>query len=110
VRIEVEREGQRAVVRPHGEIDVQTVPALRHALDAAVEGSRGDLVLDLGEVTFLDSSGLGVVLGRFRRMPDGRRLILRRPRGHVRSLLDLAGVPALMAIEDGPGEPSDRGA
>jgi anti-anti-sigma factor len=103
-------EGRDAVVRPHGEIDVRTVPGLRRALDAAVESGRGDLVVDLAEVAFIDSSGLGALLGRYRRMPEGRRMILRAPRPHVRSLLHLAGVPALMRVEEAAGESPGRGA
>ncbi len=98
------REGRNAVVRPHGEIDVRTVPGLRRALDDAVESGAGDLVVDLADVTFVDSSGLGALLGRYRRMPAGRSMVLRGPRPHVRSLLQLAGVPRLMRVEEAAGE------
>lgn len=104
------REGPDAVVRPYGEIDVRTVPGLRRALDEAVSDAGGDLVVDLANVTFVDSSGLGALLGRYRRMPTGRRMILRGPRPHVRALLQLAGVPALMRVEDGAGESPGHGA
>jgi stage II sporulation protein AA (anti-sigma F factor antagonist) len=103
VRIETGREGGRVVVRAEGEIDVRTAPGLRRALDEAVAAGSGDLVVDMAAVTFLDSSGLGVLLGRLRRMPPGRRLVLRRPRPTVRALLDLAGVTRLVAVEDGEG-------
>jgi stage II sporulation protein AA (anti-sigma F factor antagonist) len=103
-------EGRDVVVRPHGEIDVRTAPALRRALDAAVEQGHGDLVVDLSEVAFIDSSGLGALLGRYRRMPEGRRMVLRQPRPHVRALLHLAGVPALMRVEGAGEESPGRGA
>jgi stage II sporulation protein AA (anti-sigma F factor antagonist) len=89
------------VVRVVGEVDVRTAPALRTALDRAVEQGEGDLVLDLSQVGFVDSSGLGVILGRHRRMPPGRRLVLRSPRPHVRTLLELAGVTRLLPVEEG---------
>jgi len=95
------------VVRVVGEIDVRTAPSLRHALDRAVAEGSGDVVLDLAEVTFVDSSGLGVILGRYRRMPEGRTLVLRSPRPHVRSLLDVAGVTRLLPVEDGAAEPRE---
>ena len=50
-----------SVVVAAGEIDIWTCPALRKALDAAADSARR-LVIDLTEVTFLDSSGLGVLL------------------------------------------------
>ncbi len=98
-------EGQATVVRVAGEIDVRTAPSLRHALDRAVADGTGDVVLDLSEVGFVDSSGLGVILGRYRRMPDGRFLVLRAPRNHVRTLLEIAGVTRLLTVEDGVSEP-----
>jgi anti-anti-sigma factor len=102
LEIETAREGADTVVRPYGELDVRTVPALRLALDEAVAGGGANLVVDLAAVSFIDSSGLGALLGRFRRMPAGRRMVLRAPQAHVRALLSLAGVPSLMQVEDGP--------
>lgn len=100
-------EGATAVVRAIGEIDVRTAPSLRHALDRAVLEGSGDVVLDLSGVGFVDSSGLGVILGRYRRMPEGRSLILRAPRAHVRGLLEISGVTRLLTVEDGPEEAHD---
>ena len=108
--IETAREGRDTVVRPHGEMDVRMVPGLRRALDEALKAQAGDLVVDLADVTFVDSSGLGALLGCYRRLPAGRRMVLRAPRPHVRSLLQLAGVPSLMRVEDAVREPPKRGA
>ena len=49
-----------------GEIDVYTAPLLREALDEQMAAGRTDLVVDLDEVTFLDSTGLGVLVGRLK--------------------------------------------
>lgn len=58
----VSQERDVAVVRATGEIDIYTAPVLREALVAAgAQGRR--IVIDLSEVTFLDSTGLGVMLG-----------------------------------------------
>ena len=108
--IEIAREGAATVVRPQGEIDVRTVPALRRALDDAFAAGGADLVVDLSAVTFIDSSGLGALLGRYRRMPAGRSMILRAPRPHVLALLRLAGVPTLMRVDGGPEETATHGA
>ena len=48
------------VVRVAGEVDIDTVPALRASLGAAIR-SGGPVVLDLSGVTFMDSSGFGVL-------------------------------------------------
>lgn len=55
-----------SVVKVGGEVDVYTAAQLRSVLDAEVESGRIRLVLDLEEVTFLDSTGLGVLVGRLK--------------------------------------------
>lgn len=51
-----------------GEIDHHTVPSIREQIDDAVCdcGNVNTLVLDFGDVSFMDSSGVGLVMGRYR--------------------------------------------
>lgn len=65
--------GGRTVVQVVGEIDVYTAPQLRERLDREIEAGRYDLVVDLSDVTFMDSTGLGVLVGRLKqiRLGDG---------------------------------------
>ncbi|MCL2514187.1 MAG: STAS domain-containing protein [Oscillospiraceae bacterium] len=50
-----------------GEIDHHSAPALRECIDSAVERARpGKLTLDFGQVSFMDSSGIGLVMGRYK--------------------------------------------
>lgn len=58
--------GARTVVHVSGEIDVYTVPSLRDRLDAEIERGEHELVVDLTGVTFMDSTGLGVLVGRLK--------------------------------------------
>ena len=63
--MKVHRDGATAVVTPCGEVDLATVCALRVALDKA--GRCAVLVLDLREMSFMDSSGVGVLVDERRR-------------------------------------------
>jgi len=63
-----------AVVVATGEIDLYTAPALRDALIRAGESSSR-IVIDLSDVTFLDSTGLGVMLGAFGRARTAERSV-----------------------------------
>ena len=54
------------------------------------------LVLDFGGVEFMDSSGIGVVLGRYRLMQDmGGKLTLRNLPPHIRKVMQVAGIGSL---------------
>ena len=55
------REGDAVVVAPAGEIDLATIDELQAVVDAAA-AEAGGVVLDLREVTFIDSAGLRLVL------------------------------------------------
>lgn len=84
-------EGCRIV--PSGELDLVTAPSLAQALcDAEGEG-EGAVVLDLGELTFMDSTGLAVVLRAVKRsQAHGGRLTVRPGSGPALRLLKLTGV------------------
>ncbi|POM27275.1 Anti-sigma-B factor antagonist [Actinomadura rubteroloni] len=56
------------VVTVHGEIDVFTSPGLRETLLDLIDDGALHLLVDLGDVTFLDSTGLGVLVGAYHRL------------------------------------------
>jgi anti-sigma B factor antagonist len=91
-----------------GELDIATAPTLRRLLAAAHprrDLGRDDvsLVVDLSGVTFIDASGLGVLVDSARWLGrDGRTLVLRDPSPWTRRLLDITRVRDLFAIEVGP--------
>lgn len=92
--------GGRVVVALKGDLDLTTAKPLRQTLDQLLDRYPGkDLVLDLAEVGFLDSSGLGVILGRYRRLQaEGRRLTLAGVKPGIRAVLDLAGICAIVPV------------
>ena len=91
------------VVFLQGEFDIETVPEI----DRFLRRSFGPLfykrhiVLDLNEVTTVDSIFIGFVVGLVRRLHTERKeLVLTRPVGHVRRVLSLIGVPNLVPVYD----------
>ena len=84
-----------------GEVDLATAPTLTGELDAVMRDSEGAFVVDLCDVSFLDSSGVSVllraraVLGR-----EERDLVVVCPPGPVRRILELTGIDDLFAMFD----------
>jgi anti-sigma B factor antagonist len=65
---EVVTSGQQTIVSITGEIDLSNHAALRAGLNDLIVGGAVDLVLDMSDVTFVDSTGLGALIGTRRRV------------------------------------------
>ena len=61
----------RTVLRLAGEFDVYTAPQLRERVIELVDGGTRHILADLREVTFLDSTGLGALIGALKRLRAG---------------------------------------
>jgi anti-sigma B factor antagonist len=99
--IVVETRGGSAVIRPHGELDIATVPSLRAAVIDAIAEGRVDLVVDLAGVTFIDSSGLGALVGALKRAvrAGGRLVVTGADSRGVASAFRASGLSRLVAVE-----------
>jgi anti-sigma B factor antagonist len=89
----LERDGRTVTVSLHGEIDVLTVDQVRIALRDALATAPLDLVVDLTDLGFIDSTGLGALIAGFQCARDaGVRFRLAHPSPVVRQVLVLSGV------------------
>ena len=70
LEIKVDRDADKCVVTLEGEIDVYTAPRLKESLVEAIEGGCAFVIIDMGNVAFIDSSGLGVLVGALRRAKE----------------------------------------
>ncbi|MHC0434064.1 STAS domain-containing protein [Streptomyces sp. O3] len=99
------RQSGWVVVRVSGEMDLVTSPMLRQRVHNAVADGRRDLVLDLSEVQFCDSSGVGVLIAtrRLIRSCQGNLRLILPARGaedgsHVNRVLAALGVRRLFDV------------
>jgi anti-sigma B factor antagonist len=91
--VDVHREGGAVVVAPSGELDLVTVERVRLALREARETPVVAVVLDLREVSFIDSAGLQLVLEEHRRAErDGVEFRIRRGPNNVQRLFVMTGL------------------
>jgi anti-sigma B factor antagonist len=88
------RDGLSAVVQATGELDMAVAPRFRAGVDRALEGvRRPSLVMDLTEVPFCDSVGLGILVGTLTRVREsGGRLILVVGPGMITHLLTITNL------------------
>ena len=84
-----------------GEINHHNAVFVRQEIDEKVlELCPKNLVLDLADTPFIDSSGLGLIMGRYSLMKDlGGKLVLKDPTLAVMRILSLAGMERLIKIE-----------
>lgn len=98
--IEVSRDGERAEVTARGEIDLASSPRLRDELVVLADEGMRDIVVDLAGVGFIDSSGLGVLVGALKRTRElGGTLTLRGLDGPVRKVFEITGLHELFVTE-----------
>jgi anti-sigma B factor antagonist len=92
--------GRHVVVEVRGDVDIATAPVLAQRLTEAVTSSCA-VVVDLAEVGFMDSTGLGVLVAAFNRAKAaGTTLVLARPQRIVRNALRLVQVDAVVDVYD----------
>lgn len=89
-----------------GEIDHHSAVSVRGDIDKLVFETRAQkLVLDLSQISFMDSSGLGLIMGRYSLIKElGGTLVLRSPTAAVTKILSLAGMERVIKIESGEKE------
>jgi anti-sigma B factor antagonist len=97
--IEDVRSGEVPVVRVAGEIDVATAPSLREHLAAHESAGVPVVVVDLTDVTFVDSTALGVLVGAYRRLGDaGSALRLVVTEARILKVLEITDLMSVFPI------------
>lgn len=86
-----------AVIRAHGELDLQVAPELRQVMREVIDGGAQRLVVDLRDVTFIDSVALAAVIHAGRELGYGRLAIVSAPESYATLIVDVAGLRKLMA-------------
>jgi anti-sigma B factor antagonist len=97
--VESRESGGWTIVEPKGEIDLYTAPRLKDQLSALAEQGRPQIVVDLQGVEFLDSTGLGVLIGSLRRCREREGdLVLAGARDTVEKVLRVTGLDKVFTI------------
>jgi anti-sigma B factor antagonist len=105
LQIDVRHERDRVVVALHGELDLLGAPQLQAEVEHQEIEGTGTIVLDLGDLRFIDSAGLRVILAAHERSQQrGQAFALSRGSAQVQRLLSIAGLDEHLRIIESPDE------
>jgi anti-sigma B factor antagonist len=89
------------LIAVEGQVDLYTAPELKSATLHAIDAGAKDLVVDLTETSFMDSTGLGVLVGAMKRVqPLGGSISIVCPDRHLRRLFEIAGLTSRFEFHD----------
>jgi len=93
--------GEVQLLRITGEVDLATAPALRSSIREIIDSHPAGLVIDLGDVPFLDSTGLGVLVAAYKQAIAAEvALCLVRPQRIVANAMALMRISTVIPVHD----------
>ena len=99
LQINVRRLGDIAVIGLNGEVDAYTCSRLREAMIEAIEDGGANLVVNMKEVEYIDSSGLGTLVGGLKRVSERQgaiTIVCTNPQ--IRKVFDITGLVKVFPI------------
>lgn len=97
--LEVQQDGDRAVLYARGELDLDTAPRLLAEVERRLAAGVGALIVDLGGLTFIDSTGLGTMVACWRRaLQSDATLALADPTPDVAMTLEITGLDRILPM------------
>jgi anti-sigma B factor antagonist len=96
--VEVSGDPSAPIVVVRGEVDVATSPQLRNELNALIARGARAITIEFGEVSFVDSSGLGVLVGTYKRLRDegDGSIHIVGAQASVRKVFEITGLEAAL--------------
>ncbi len=99
VDIKIEHNGDAVVFRLRGCLDLATSPSLRAALLESANEGKHEIIVDLTQLEFIDSTGLGALIGAHRRATEhGGRVGLIVAEGPIQRLLNITGLIRIFGV------------
>ena len=101
-QVQLQQNGKTLTARLSGEIDHHWAGILREKIDEHIQAAKPAVtLLDFSAVTFMDSSGIGLILGRVRTAALwGGHVTVRGLSPQLKKMAELSGVSALAVLED----------
>jgi anti-anti-sigma factor len=104
-QVQVRSADRAAVIVVSGELDLASAPALEEELNRAATNGADLLIVDLRELEFIDSTGLGLLIKANRQAEAaGRRFAIVRGQSQVQRLLGVTGIEQRLTLVNSPEE------
>ena len=100
MKIDIKSENGCSVALLSGEIDHHNAAEIRTKLDKYIISAQPkELVIDFKNITYMDSSGIGLIMGRSKLMREcGGDLVVRNPQSYIKRVMKLSGIERLVKI------------
>lgn len=102
LHIELEQHRRALIVRLKGELDHHTAESVKAKMEEAImKGDISFVILNMKDLSFMDSSGLGVILGRYKQITSkGGKMVVCDIQPSVYRLFELSGMFKILTIQD----------
>jgi anti-sigma B factor antagonist len=102
-RLEVVREPEHTLLRVTGELDLETAPQMLAAVEPYLSAGSEPIVIDLGGLAFIDSSGLSAMVRVNQRMTAAKRpFSIVAPAPPVAKVFEITGLDKMLPLRPGP--------
>jgi stage II sporulation protein AA (anti-sigma F factor antagonist) len=102
LQMEIEHDSKALIVRLKGELDHHTAETVKVRMEEALQqSSSSHVILSLKDLSFMDSSGLGVILGRYRLVTGkGGKMVVCDVNSSVYRLFEMSGLFKIVSVKD----------
>lgn len=102
MQIKFSNKGSTLIVGINGELDHHTIEYVREKIDSEImKSTTKNLIFDFSNVSFMDSSGIGVIMGRYKNIKklNGEAALI-NVNTHIRRILEMSGVLKVVPVYD----------
>lgn len=94
-------DGEKQVIEVKGEIDIYSAPGFKDKLYSRIDEGPGNIILDLSALEYIDSMGLGILVGALKRIKEREgKIVVQNPRSNIRKLFRITGLDKVFIIEE----------
>jgi len=94
-------DNETMVIAAKGEIDIYSAPSFKDKLYSWLDDGHKNIVLDFSDLEYIDSMGLGILVGALKRIKerDGK-IVVKNPRSTIRKLFKITGLDKVFIMEE----------